>query len=59
MILGQLCQGKKGMRYLPQVNPKDPTILYDCAVDNLQTPLEFVIFNDTQAYPAYIITFTT
>ncbi|XP_053407691.1 protein mono-ADP-ribosyltransferase PARP14-like isoform X2 [Mercenaria mercenaria] len=56
---GQICQGKKGMRYLPAVDAKDPTILYDCAVDNLQNPMEFVIFNDTQAYPAYIVTFTT
>ncbi|XP_053407686.1 protein mono-ADP-ribosyltransferase PARP14-like [Mercenaria mercenaria] len=58
-LSGQMCQGKKGMRYLPAVDTKDPTILYDCAVDNLQNPMEFVIFNDTQAYPAYIITFTT
>jgi poly [ADP-ribose] polymerase 10/14/15 len=47
------------MRYLPPVDSKNPTILYDCVVDDIKNPLEFVIFNDTQAYPAYIITFTT
>ncbi|XP_060577859.1 protein mono-ADP-ribosyltransferase PARP14-like [Ruditapes philippinarum] len=60
-LTGQLYPGTKGMkmRYLPPVDSKNPTILYDCVVDDIKNPLEFVIFNDTQAYPAYIITFTT
>ena len=57
-FLGQFCQGVKKMRFLPPVDPKDPTILYDCAVDDPNNPFEFVIFNDTQAYPSHIITFT-
>lgn len=58
-LTGQFMKGQKGLRYLPAVDARNPTVLYDCAVDDVAKPLEFVIFNDTQAYPAYIVTFTT
>ena len=30
---------------------------FSCGVDNINNPTEFVIYNDTQAYPEYLITF--
>lgn len=56
VLTGECVVGTKGMRYLPQ---KPTGNIYDCAVDNVQNPVEFIIFNDTQAYPDYIITFDT
>ena len=47
------------MRYLPPKNPQNPTVLYDCAVDDPAKPMEFVIFHDAQAYPEYLITFVS
>ncbi|KAL4232400.1 hypothetical protein ACF0H5_009968 [Mactra antiquata] len=58
VLTGQFCKGTKGMRYLPPVDPSKPTIQYDSAVDNPANPYEFVIFNDTQAYPSYLVTFS-
>ena len=56
-LTGEFCKGIKGMRYLPAKNPANPTVLYDCAVDNTVNPVEFVLFHDAQAYPEYLITF--
>ena len=47
------------MRYLPPKNPNNPTVVYDCAVDDVNNPMEFVIFHDAQAYPEYLITFVS
>lgn len=55
VITGHYCVGKKGMRYLPE---RITGINYDSAVDPAPKPTEFVIFNDTQAYPEYCIEFT-
>lgn len=55
VITGHYCAGQRGMKYLPQ---RITSINYDCAVNNTANPTEFVIFNDTQAYPEYCIEFT-
>ncbi|XP_053406900.1 protein mono-ADP-ribosyltransferase PARP14-like isoform X2 [Mercenaria mercenaria] len=57
VLSGKMCQGKKGMRYLSENDTAKSTLMYDCAVDDEQNPREFILFNDTQAYPVYIITF--
>ena len=58
-FLGQYLKGDTKMRYLPPIDAsKDKTLMYDSSVDNVQIPTEFVIYNDTQAYPEYIITFS-
>lgn len=57
VLTGEFCKGNDKMRYLPPVDPTKPLVLYDCAVDNVANPMEFVIFHDTQAYPEYIISF--
>ncbi|KAM4626560.1 LOW QUALITY PROTEIN: protein mono-ADP-ribosyltransferase PARP14-like [Discoglossus pictus] len=58
VLTGFSCVGVKGMVAPPNKNPNDPTDLYDSVTDNIQKPLMFVIFNDIQAYPEYLITFT-
>lgn len=55
VITGYYCAGQKGMKYLPE---RITGINYDCAVNTMTNPTEFVIFNDTQAYPEYCIEFT-
>ena len=55
VITGHYCLGLKGMKYLPE---RMQGVNFDCAVDDIYNPLEFVIFNDTQAYPMYCIEFT-
>ncbi|XP_027534842.1 poly [ADP-ribose] polymerase 14 [Neopelma chrysocephalum] len=57
VLTGQYCAGKPGLITPPPKNPADPTDLYDSVVDNVSNPTMFVIFNDIQAYPEYLITF--
>uniref|UniRef100_A0A8B9PA28 Poly [ADP-ribose] polymerase n=1 Tax=Apteryx owenii TaxID=8824 RepID=A0A8B9PA28_APTOW len=57
VLTGQYCAGSVGLITPPPKNPADPTDLYDSVVDNVNLPRMFVIFNDIQAYPEYLITF--
>ncbi|XP_051643668.1 protein mono-ADP-ribosyltransferase PARP14 [Manacus candei] len=57
VLTGEYCAGKAGLITPPPKNPADPTDLYDSVVDNVSNPTVFVIFNDIQAYPEYLITF--
>ncbi|XP_027758457.1 protein mono-ADP-ribosyltransferase PARP14-like, partial [Empidonax traillii] len=57
VLTGQYCAGAAGLITPPPKNPADPTDLYDSVVDNVSNPTIFVIFNDIQAYPEYLITF--
>lgn len=59
VLTGELIKGNPSMRVLPPVNPAEPTITYDSAVDDINKPMEFVIFHVTQAYPKYLITYTS
>ena len=45
------------LRYLP-LRQDDTMLPYDSNTDNLNVPIEYVIFNDNQAYPLYRIKFT-
>ena len=58
VLTGVYIKGVKGWRVLPMQknNPAQP---YDSAVDNETNPLEFAIFNDTQACPEYLLHFKT
>ncbi|KAM6398598.1 protein mono-ADP-ribosyltransferase PARP14 [Pluvialis apricaria] len=57
VLTGQYCAGSKGLITPPPKDPADPTDLYDSVVDDVNFPKMFVIFNDIQAYPEYLITF--
>lgn len=58
VLTGEFCRGTKGTK-VPPNKPRAGSahILFDSVVDNPTNPGIFVIFNDTQAYPEYLITF--
>ncbi|XP_077176451.1 protein mono-ADP-ribosyltransferase PARP14-like [Paroedura picta] len=57
VLVGEYCVGSAGL-VVPKAKSKaDPTNLYDSVTDNMKRPSMFVIFNDIQAYPEYLITF--
>lgn len=57
VLTGEYTRGQSGMRVPPTKAGQQAHILYDSVVDNTGGPGMFIIFNDTQAYPAYLITF--
>ncbi|XP_071091046.1 protein mono-ADP-ribosyltransferase PARP15-like isoform X2 [Haliotis cracherodii] len=57
VLTGEYTQGKKGMRVPPPLDPATQAVLFDSVVDDIKKPEKFVIFNDTQAYPKYLVTY--
>lgn len=57
VLTGEYTVGQNGMRVPPAKKGKQSHILYDSVVDNVGNPSMFIIFNDTQGYPDYLITF--
>ncbi|KAJ8313880.1 hypothetical protein KUTeg_008441 [Tegillarca granosa] len=57
VLTGEFKKGATGMR-VPPAKSDTEDCLYDSVVDNEEQPSIFVIFNDTQAYPAYLVTFS-
>ncbi|KAM8934065.1 protein mono-ADP-ribosyltransferase PARP14 [Pelodytes ibericus] len=57
VITGISSVGTQGMVAPPPKNPSNPTDLHDSVTDNVGKPSMYVIFNDIQAYPEYLITF--
>uniref|UniRef100_A0A8C8SNN8 Poly [ADP-ribose] polymerase n=1 Tax=Pelusios castaneus TaxID=367368 RepID=A0A8C8SNN8_9SAUR len=57
VLTGEYCAGSGGLITPPPKSVADPTDLYDSVTDNMAHPSMFVIFNDIQAYPEYLITF--
>ncbi|XP_040288065.1 protein mono-ADP-ribosyltransferase PARP10 [Bufo bufo] len=58
VLTGEFALGKEDMK-TPPIKPGtvgEVPQRYDSLVDHLQSPAIFVIFNDTQAYPQYLIT---
>ncbi|XP_078419924.1 protein mono-ADP-ribosyltransferase TIPARP [Cetorhinus maximus] len=56
VLIGKYTLGKPSMRRPPPQSPTDPSSdLYDSCVDNLLEPQIFVIFNDDQSFPYFII----
>ena len=54
VLVGHATKGNSQLRVLPA--RKGP-VLYDSATNDQSNPIMYVIFNDTQAYPEYMITF--
>ncbi|KAI3372981.1 hypothetical protein L3Q82_023426 [Scortum barcoo] len=58
VLVGDFTQGRKGMIAPPAKNTGSSADLYDSVTDQNTIPTMFVVFNDIQAYPEYLITFT-
>ncbi|KAM6209478.1 protein mono-ADP-ribosyltransferase PARP10 [Sarcoramphus papa] len=56
VLTGQYAVGGQGLRAPPLREGAGAPLRYDSVVDNPLRPAIFVIFNDTQAYPQYLIT---
>ncbi|XP_030579266.1 protein mono-ADP-ribosyltransferase PARP14-like isoform X2 [Archocentrus centrarchus] len=57
VLVGDYTQGQGGM-ITPPAKSGTASDLYDSVTDNTANPSMFVVFNDIQAYPEYLITFT-
>ncbi|XP_054826363.1 protein mono-ADP-ribosyltransferase PARP14-like isoform X2 [Eublepharis macularius] len=57
VLVGEYCVGSAGLVVPKAKSGTDPTNLFDSVTDNMRHPSMFVIFNDIQAYPEYLITF--
>ncbi|XP_041368690.1 protein mono-ADP-ribosyltransferase PARP15-like [Gigantopelta aegis] len=55
VITGEFIKGTAKSRVPPCIDSAKPEVLYDSVVDDSSNPTTFVIFNDTQAYPEYLI----
>ncbi|PVD29530.1 hypothetical protein C0Q70_08781 [Pomacea canaliculata] len=54
VLVGCPTVGNSNMKFLPT---RQGQIRYDSATDNNSPPKMYIVFNDTQAYPEYLITF--
>uniref|UniRef100_A0A3P9KXB9 Poly [ADP-ribose] polymerase n=1 Tax=Oryzias latipes TaxID=8090 RepID=A0A3P9KXB9_ORYLA len=57
VLVGDFTQGNSGL-IVPPSKSGQSADLYDSVTDNKNPPSMFVVFNDIQAYPEYLITFT-
>ncbi|KAM6458467.1 protein mono-ADP-ribosyltransferase PARP10 isoform 4-T4 [Liasis olivaceus] len=55
-LVGDYTTGSPGLRAPPPREEDSALRRYDSTVDSLSSPSIFVIFNDTQAYPEFLIT---
>lgn len=60
VLAGSYTEGKPCYQRPPSKNPWDPeSDLYDSCVDKMSSPSIFVIFQNDQLYPEYIIEYST
>ena len=57
VLVGNYTIGKEDMTACPPLNPNFPEMKYDSLCNNTDKPTIFVIFNDAQAYPEYLVKF--
>ncbi|XP_033095938.1 protein mono-ADP-ribosyltransferase PARP12-like [Anneissia japonica] len=60
VLVGSYTTGTRDMRRPPYKNSSDKTKgMYDSCVDNTSNPSIFVVFDNHQVYPEYVITYST
>ena len=58
VLTGEYTTGKGGLK-VPPIKDAENQMWFDSVVDNVESPSMFIVFSDTQAYPKYLITFTS
>ncbi|NXI65090.1 PAR14 polymerase, partial [Anseranas semipalmata] len=58
VLVGEYSQGTQGSITPAAKSTSNSVDLFDSSTDNVNNPSMFIIFNDIQAYPEYLITFT-
>ncbi|KAL4629917.1 poly ADP-ribose polymerase 10 isoform X1 [Arapaima gigas] len=56
VLTGDFTKGKHEMKAAPLKEDSEIPLRYHSVTDSMESPTLFVIFNDTQAYPEYLIT---
>lgn len=56
VIVGKYVKGDQNMKVTPNL-PNSTTARYDSTVNDEQNPTIFVVYRDSYAYPAYVITY--
>nr|XP_047928260.1 protein mono-ADP-ribosyltransferase PARP15-like isoform X1 [Anser cygnoides] len=59
VLVGECSQGTRGSITPAAKSASNSMDLFESSTDNGNNPSMFIIFNDIQAYPEYLITFTT
>lgn len=57
VLSGKYATGKERMKTPPPIDPNKGELLYDSVVNSTDDPTVFVVFQDDQCYPKYLITF--
>ena len=58
VLTGEFTVGQQNMLVPPpKPNQQNSNVLYDSTVDRASSPIIFVVYNDAQAYAAYLITY--
>lgn len=56
VLTGDFTKGTHSMKTAPLKETGDIPLRYDSVTDDITNPAMFIIFNDTQAFPEYLIT---
>ena len=58
VLTGEFTVGNSSMLAPPPKNPQvDPNVTFDATVNKVENPSIFVVYRDTQNYPAYMINY--
>ena len=57
VLVGEYAVGNSNMKVPPKKNTADPNETFDSVVDNLTNPVMYIMFQDYDYYPEYLITF--
>ncbi|XP_028391015.1 protein mono-ADP-ribosyltransferase PARP14-like [Dendronephthya gigantea] len=57
VLVGEYAVGNSGMKVAPTKSTANPNEKFDSVVDNLTNPVMYILFQDYDYYPEYLITF--
>ena len=57
VLVGSYTIGDSSLNRPPPKNPFSPHVLFDSCCDNMSNPALFVVFENNQSYPEFLITY--